>query len=204
MDSGRHSSISIIALEQKAFSTVQEIFESRDSAELIYHNWSHTEKVHRDALLICNAMQIDPEQTSAIGISALFHDLGHFQCVEGHEAVGAQMAVDFLSHNQSHAYTEDVSENILTTAIGSAPTNMGQQILKDADLLYIAEPHFLEIAELLRQEWAIRRGITFNEQDWLLSNLHFLSAHEFFTPYANDKYSAQKQRNIEHIKHLLA
>jgi predicted metal-dependent HD superfamily phosphohydrolase len=203
MDSGRPS-ISIIALEQKAFVTVQEMFESTDSVELTYHNWSHTEKVYRDALLLCNALQISPEQTSAIGISALFHDLGHFQCDAGHEAVGAQMAVDFLSHNQSHAYIKEISENILTTAMGVSPTTIGQQILKDADLLYIAEPHFLEIAELLRQEWAIRRGIAFNEHDWLLSNLHFLSAHEFYTPYAYDKYNAQKQRNIEHIKHLLA
>lgn len=182
----------------------REMFDSKDTTELIYHNWSHTEKVHRDALLICHAMRIDPEMTSAIGISALFHDLGHFQCDNGHEAVGAEMAASFLAQNQSHTYIEDVSQNILATAMGATPATIGQQILKDADLLYIAEPHFLEIAELLRQEWAIRRGITFNNQEWLTSNLHFLSAHEFFTPYAYDKYNAQKQLNIEHLKLLLA
>lgn len=204
MAADRPSSQQIIALEQKAFSVAFQTFNSADRPELVYHSWTHTQKVYNDALQLCKAMHIDPFVTSEIGISALFHDIGHFTCDYGHEHVSAEMARIFLIDHHSTDISAIIEQNILATENGQMPATLSQRILKDADLLYIAEPHFLDNAELLRKEWAIRRGITFSDKDWLLSNLSFLSAHEFFTSYAKDNYNAQKQRNIEHLHSLLS
>lgn len=204
MASDRNQFHSSQPLVLKAFAFANNLFVSDQRPELIYHSWVHTSKVYHDAMKICDAMKVGEVQKSKLAIAALFHDLGHFVCDYGHELESSKMATAFLIENEREDWGEEISSIIMATENGAVPLNQSQQIMKDADLLYIAEFNILETAELLRKEWQLRRGMVFTDAEWIRSNIEFLSAHQFYTDYVNETYNVQKEHNLRLLLQLVA
>ena len=64
------------------------------------------------------------------------------------------------------------------------------------DLAHIAEDHFIDRSESLREEWYTILGKEYTENEWLASSLDFLNHHRFQTPYGQQVLRRKKSRNI--------
>ena len=57
------------------------------------HDWFHTERVYKNAMLICQKESADPY---IVGLSALLHDIADSKFNNGDETIGPKMAREFL------------------------------------------------------------------------------------------------------------
>jgi predicted metal-dependent HD superfamily phosphohydrolase len=88
---------------------------------------------------------------------------------------------------------------ILATKVPQKPENLLQQIMCDADLLYLAEANMIERSNLLRREWATILNKTYTDKEWYELNIQFLTSHTFHTKYCRDQFDSFKWSNIKKL-----
>lgn len=183
---------------EKAESHVFHLFKDKLSPDYIYHNFNHTLRVVNNAKLIAAEEGVGHDDMEIITIAAWFHDLGYIEGPEGHEYRSSIIAEHFLQENNYPAdKTATVGQLIKATQLGVEPQTHLEKIIKDADCSHFAEPNYLELAELLREEWKITQKKVYSDLEWAMSNrkvlLHY---HRFFTDYGKTKLQPQKEANI--------
>lgn len=164
-------------------------------ANRLYHNLHHTIDVVQGVISIGRAEAITGDEAEVLLLAAWFHDLGHIRTYAGHEAVGAQLAHEFL---RSEHYPEDkiitVTECILATHVPQRPQGRLQEILCDADLIHLSHVTYPQSRDLLREEWKRALGKEFTDQEWSVNNENFLRHHRYFTPYGRAKLQQRKEK----------
>lgn len=169
-----------------------------------YHNLSHTTYVVNAINLLCPAIGIAGAEQKILQVAAWFHDIGFTKQTAGHEMEGALMASHFLKNkNIDEEETVIVMDCILATQLPQQPANQLQQILCDADLLYLADTDMIQRANLLRREWASVLNKVYADKEWYELNIRFLSAHEFHTQYCRDQFNRRKMNNMNRLAHIL-
>ncbi|MXN89897.1 HD domain-containing protein [Flavobacterium sp. Sd200] len=183
---------------EKAESYVFHSFKDKLSPDYIYHNFNHTLRVVNNAKLIAKEEGVSTDDIEIITLAAWFHDLAYIEGPDGHELRSSVMAKDFLTESGYDANkAEAVATLIRATQLGVEPQNHLEKIIKDADCSHFAEPNYVQLAELLREEWKITQKKEYTDLEWAISNrkvlLHY---HRFFTEYAKTNLQPQKEANI--------
>lgn len=176
-------------------------FNTNPGGSFRYHNRHHTNYVVKATARLCEAMEMGEHEKAILLTAALFHDLGFTVRIEGHEEAGASLAEDFLK--ASGVDEEEISlvkSCILATAYPQKPATVPEEILCDADLLYLGDVCFFRTSEALREEWKLTKGITYTDEEWCKQNIRFLSAHRFHTNYGRTVAERGKQRNIRRLE----
>lgn len=169
-----------------------------------YHNLSHTTYVVNAVGLLCSANGITGEEQRILKVAAWFHDIGFTKQALGHEKEGALMASHFLERkNISEEETTIVTDCILATQMPQQPANLLQQILCDADLLYLADMDMIARAGQLRKEWAVALNKVYTDKEWYSLNVQFLLSHKFHTEYCQNKFNRRKMNNINKLTKIL-
>lgn len=169
-----------------------------------YHNLSHTIYVVNAVGLLCSANGMSKTEQRILKVAAWFHDIGFAKQTLGHEKEGALMASHFLgSKNISEEETAMVADCILATQMPQQPANLLQQILCDADLLYLADMDMIARASLLRKEWAVALNKVYTDKEWYNLNVQFLLAHKFHTEYCCDQFNRRKMNNTNKLTRIL-
>lgn len=168
--------------------------------EFCYHDFFHTFSVVSAVDYLCTALSISKPETRILLLAAWFHDTGYTQQTEGHETVSAQIAEAFLKNKNTDAEEiERVKACIMATRYPQQAHNTLEQIICDADLLYITEPHFIERSALLRKEWSATIHKTFTNKEWYELSLQFLTNHTFKTAFCRAQFESSKQKNTEKV-----
>jgi len=183
---------------EKAESHVFHLFKDKLSPDYIYHNFNHTLRVVNSAKLIAKEERVGDDDMEIITLAAWFHDAGYIAGPENHEYRSAEMAEHFLKKND---YPEDktakVAQLIKSTQLGVEPQNHLEKIIKDADCSHFAEPNYVLLSELLREEWKITQKKAYSDLEWAMSNrkvlLHY---HRYFTDYGKNVLQPLKEANI--------
>ena len=183
---------------EKAESYVFHLFKDKLSPDYIYHNFNHTLRVVNNAKLIAREEKVGDEDLEIITLAAWFHDSGYIDGPEAHEHRSAAMAEDFLTEN---GYPNDkaakVAQLIKATQLGVEPQTHLEKIIKDADCSHFAEPNYILLSELLREEWKITQKKVYSDLEWAMSNrkvlLHY---HRYFTEYGKNILQPVKEANI--------
>ncbi|RZS99092.1 HD domain-containing protein [Aquimarina brevivitae] len=102
------------------------------------HDWFHTERVYKNALVIASKEKVDP---LVVALAALLHDIADAKFNDGDESVGPAMAKDFLTkigvHHSIVDHVVRIIENVsfkggnFTTSF----TSKELQVVQDADRL---------------------------------------------------------------------
>lgn len=103
------------------------------------HDWFHTERVYKNALLISKNEEVD---VLIVSLSALLHDIADAKFYNGDETIGPKMAIDFLRtksvDDTSIVHIVNIIENIsYRSSLGKDPkfTSKELQVVQDADRL---------------------------------------------------------------------
>ena len=176
---------------------VRSLLKEKLPAWAVYHTVEHTEETVTVAEEIAEASHLSPAELEIVRIAAWFHDTGYTEIAEGHEERSASFARTFL---ERHGYAEDnirlVEGCIMATRVPQKPNSLLEQVVADADLAHLGRKRFFDRSDLMRFEFEMRRGHPFSEAEWLRTNVEFVSAHEYHTPYARKEFSGRRLKNL--------
>lgn len=185
---------------QAASLHVSELLALRLPDTCSYHNPAHTAEVAAACLEIGHALGLQAAELEVLQLAAWFHDTGYVDVYDGHEQVSAGFAREYLL---AHAYPEPdaarVAGLILATWYPHRPDSLMEEVIRDADLVYVGREHYIRQSDALRLEWKMMLGRVYTDDEWLDSNIEFLQEHSFRTPYARSRYGAVHQRNLQNL-----
>jgi uncharacterized protein len=169
-----------------------------------YHTLYHTQYDVVPALERLAALEnIEGEPLILLRTAAFFHDIGFVVQCSRHEEISKQIAAEALPlFHYTQRQIEIIQSLISTTRIPQSPHNLLDQIIADADLDVLGRSDFLTRNIALRAEM-LATGVSMTDVEWYTSQLHFLTAHRYFTKSAYRLRNAWKQRNIIALENLL-
>ncbi len=189
---------------QKASEYVFSLMREKLAPNHIYHNYNHTVNVVETSLEIAEGSELSKEDTEIIVLAAWFHDTGFVEINEGHEESSKKIATEFLREN---LYPEEKIEKIVgciaATKYPQQPKNMLEFVLCDADLSGIASKKYFEKAQFLRREMEMLSGKSLSDMEWYQSEIDFLTAHKYHTPYAHINFDKRKNLHVIELRDKL-
>ncbi len=172
-------------------------------AYLTYHNLHHTVEVVdsvvkiADSCHLIDSCHLTDDEKEILILAAWFHDTGFVETYKGHEKVSKQIATTFLkSQKYPGEKIKMVRRCIDATKINYQPTNLLENIIRDADLYHLATADYFKKLASLKKEWEYVYKTKITDQSWYTKNLDFLTAHRYHTPYCQHQLKVQKQENV--------
>ena len=171
----------------------------------IYHNLGHTKRVVKSTQELITQENVNENDAEALLIAAWFHDTGYTNVTEDHEIESVKIASDYLRVKAYPAERiELVSSLILSTTMGQVPTTHLEKIINDADNSHFGKKGYLDISDLLREEWDQQEIRTFTDVEWIQENITFFTRyHKFYTNFALENWQTQKDKNLSSLFKLL-
>lgn len=189
---------------KKAESFVKELYEKNQTDNLIFHTLAHTEKVVNHVKEISAQNQLSEKEQFILYTAAWFHDTGHlFTEPNRHELRSVELMKDFLAkYLPEEDVTREIGDAILATRMPRQPQGLMQEILCDADTYHLGTKEFKSTNKQLRKEYTLRH-VPPAKEGWNLNALHFLEAHQFYTPYCKELLDKGKEKNILRLRKKL-
>ncbi|MBT8219267.1 MAG: HD domain-containing protein [Bacteroidia bacterium] len=167
---------------------------------LDYHNIIHAERVMSVASDLAKQEGLEKSEILKIKLAGLFHDVAYAEAPDNHEAKSAEKAKEFLqTQGLSEADINDICALILATNIHSRPRNIGEMIMRDADVSYLGSTDYGVISNLLRSEMEMLSGNKMDDEEWNDLTAKFVTDHQFFTDSARRQFGEQKAKNLKSI-----
>jgi len=181
--------------------------------KMLYHNYEkepskHTLRVISATSMLSQLEGIHTTEKSNLRIAALYHDVAYPAGVKDHEERGADICGEILDRLQFENDQVQEIQNLIRSTKGefisgtfiTRPESLGQKIICDSDMSLVGEPseEFLRVGDSLRQELGIN-----NNQDWLKSQMEFLSGLKWHTKSAHKLWEEKRVGHIAYIAKLL-
>jgi uncharacterized protein len=187
----------------KIESFVLEKLKANLSPTLHYHGFPHTMDVIANVILIAENEGITTDELFLLKLAALFHDLGFLEAYSGHEEIGCKMAKEMLpGYGVTETEINLICGMIMATKIPQKPKTKLEQILCDADLLYLGTDDFIKIGNTLYEELKENGKLT-TINEWNEIQVPFLQKHHFHTNFVVKNFSKKKAQNLRKIIQLL-
>jgi len=168
---------------------------------LYYHHYEHSLSVMERAIYLGTMEWCSEEEIEILAIASLFHDTGFVIQYENNEIFWAKIAKNYL---RTILYPEDkiqVIENIiLATTPNQKPSNLLEEIIKDADMDNLWRNDFFDINEKLRNEKETIENIKIKDPEWHHASLDLIEWHQFYTPTQIKERNKELQKNTEKLK----
>ncbi|NNF19497.1 MAG: HD domain-containing protein [Flavobacteriaceae bacterium] len=169
--------------------------------KFLYHNLRHTQRVVKNTKEMLDHYDIKGKESDVITLAAWFHDTGYTKGPEEHEESSCEIAREFLEEKDfPKEDTDKVCELIRATKRIYEPSNLHEEILRDADSSHMGKKNYLEVSELLREELSLLGIADFNASEWRDENIKmFRTEHRFYTDYAKENWQERKDKNLRKL-----
>ncbi|MGG5506011.1 MULTISPECIES: Pycsar system effector family protein [unclassified Myroides] len=187
---------------QKVEAYIFQLYKDTLSHQYTYHNFNHTTRVVNGLEELLQKIEVSEKEALLLKLAAWFHDIGYTKSCEDHEKHGAAIAENYLKEQAfAPEDIQSITNLILATKLDHEPTNLLECIIKDADFAHLADADFIEVSNLLCEEFTVTCQFTFTKEEWNQQNLAFLLyKHRFYTDYARQQWQPKKQKNIFAIR----
>src|SRR5688500_13626760 len=130
------------------------LFEKTFNPNLVYHNLEHTKTTVNRTKEIAGHYDLDERSMLVVYVAAWFHDIGYlFTEPAFHEEKGSEVMRRYMSdHTNEEELIDEIEECIMATKPGRMPSNLCQEILKDADTYHLGTKQFKVINKLVLAE----------------------------------------------------
>ncbi|MEP4578527.1 MAG: Pycsar system effector family protein [Gilvibacter sp.] len=189
------------AILEKTHLFVTELLQNKLSPDVMYHNLLHTKRVFKSAKEIVDNTSLSESEEEAVLIASLLHDIGYIEGWEDHEAKSVQLAIPFLTEQGvSTEQIETIKRCILATRMEHQPTDLLEEIIRDADASHFAKDYYQEACEYLRQELKALGIADYSWKKWTAVNIDmFVNKHDFYTDYAKANWQPLKEENLKRL-----
>lgn len=177
---------------------VSNLLANKLSHVYVYHNLGHTRRVVKSVQEIIEGENITGVDAENLILAAWFHDTGFVESCENHEEKSTEIASAFLSEKGINKNRiEDISSLILATKIDYEPKTLLEKAICDSDYGHFKDNEFVQISELLRNEWRLTSNKVFSDTEWTEENITFLTEkHNFHTNFALNNWQTGKDINL--------
>ena len=167
----------------------------------LYHDLAHTRRVVESTKEMLEHYGIEGKDRQVLLLAAWLHDTGYTQGREGHEKESSRIAAQFLlEQGLDQQATDRVCSLILATERYHQPTNLLEEIIRDADASHLGQEIYPEVSELLKQELAQMDVAHYTPQAWRDIQIEvFRSEHRFYTGYAREHWGPGKERHLQNL-----
>ncbi|WP_431125295.1 Pycsar system effector family protein [Flagellimonas flava] len=184
---------------EKAESFVTEILENQLDPKFLYHNLRHTQRVVKSTKELLNFYNLGPAEEEKLLLTAWFHDTGYTRGSKDHEEASCKIATDFLK--QENYNPEDIAQicaAILATKRFHEPSNLTEEIIRDADASHFAKKSYWETTDFLKEELKELDIANYSNKEWRDINIKmFRNEHQFYTDYAKENWEEGKEKNLK-------
>ncbi|MCL6267585.1 Pycsar system effector family protein [Flagellimonas myxillae] len=186
---------------EKAENFVTEILENQLDSKFLYHNLKHTQRVVKSTKELLNFYNLAPEEEEKLLLTAWFHDTGYTRGVDNHEEASCKIAKDFLVGEQYNTEgIEQICASILATKRYHEPTNLNEEIIRDADASHFSQKSYWETTDFLKEELEELGIARYSNKEWRDINIKmFRNEHEFYTDYAKENWEEGKEKNLKQL-----
>ena len=186
---------------QKAEDFVTKLLETKLDSKFLYHNLKHTQRVVKSTQELLDHLEIESQQQEELLLAAWFHDTGYTQGTNEHEKKSSELAGQFL---KEEGYTTSGIENIkaliLATQRYHHPTNLGEEIIRDADASHFAQKSYWETTDFLKEELELLDIAKYTQKEWRDINIKmFRNEHMYYTTYAKENWESGKEKNLKQL-----
>lgn len=173
-------------------------FKDNLSPSYTYHNFNHTLRVVNATEKLIEKHQVPAMEKIALLLAAWFHDTGYTGGGDKHEQRSIIIFNGFAQKVSADAQTIALTAQLIrATDVSHEPVSLAEQIIRDADTAHFADPNYVSICELLREEWRLLGFKTYTDLEWASENRRILTqCHRYYTDYAKRKWQPQKDVNI--------
>lgn len=169
-----------------------------------YHQYEHALDVMERCIYLANREWLSDNDLELLSLASLFHDTWFIIEYDDNEEIGAKIARNYL---KSILYPEDkikiVMDMIIATKVNVEPTNILEQIIKDADTDNLGRDDFFEKWDRLKRELELIKQIKIKDSDWVHYSIEFLKKHIFYTPTELIERENKKKENMKKIEERL-
>ena len=177
---------------------VSDLLANKLSHLYVYHNLGHTRRVVKSVKEIIEGENITGIDAENLTLAGWFHDTGFVEGCENHEEKSAGIAKAFLTEKGiDKKRIEDISSLILATKMDYEPKTLLEKTICDSDYGHFKDNEFIQISELLRNEWRLTGDKVFSDIEWIEENISFLTKkHNFHTSFALNNWQTGKDINL--------
>ncbi len=172
---------------------------------LLYHNLNHTKAVVSKTKEIAGHYELSERDMLIVYVAAWFHDVGYLYVEPAmHEEKGVELMRNFMGNffNEDEIINE-IDACIMATKPGKLPTNLCEEILKDADTYHLGTKDFKAINKLVVAESKIRNP-AFDTDESNIKVLQLLDTHQYYTSYCKENLDEGKRKNYKKLKKKLS
>lgn len=192
------------SITQESEKYIRALFKKELREHLHYHDIDHTEYVARQAGVIGQHSGLSQEEMNIVQVAAWFHDSGFVSRSDGHEELSKGIARKFLI---SKKMPEDFIDRVLVCIEATKmPQNPGEDLLAkvlcDADMAYLSADFYFERTAKLRKEWNLESEKKISRKVYYEETVDLFNNHRYFTEYAQNTYTAGKERNFKLLHKL--
>jgi uncharacterized protein len=186
-------------IRQRMNDFVIDLLKTNIPATYFYHNYEHTLYVQEKAREIGMHENCTDAELALLNTAALWHDIGYINTYQDHEQEGCKIAQQYLPE---FGYTFDeidkISGMIMATKIPQSPKNKLEEIIADADLVYLGSDRATDQAQQLYRELnALNPLITM--EVWNKIEIDFIMAHHYYTRYCKKNKEQNKQAYLKSL-----
>ena len=188
-------------LYKKIEEYVTELFEQKQTPELVFHNLGHTQTVVKRSQEIAGHYKVSECDMFILFAAAWFHDTGHlFTEPAQHEEKSIEIMKQFMkNYIEEEDKIKAIEDCIMATKAPRNPKNLLQEIICDADTYHFGTKDFKQRNRDVFEEFKQRSGETdvvqFNEE-----TIHMLEKHHFYTSYCKELLDKRKKKNLKKMK----
>lgn len=192
--------MSDIIEKTKSFATG--LLTSKLDPNYLYHNITHTRRVVKSTKEILNSLTLGDKEEEPLILAAWLHDTGYTKGSENHEETSTEIAEEFLEkEGYGKEGIQEVRSIILATKREHSPTNLKEEIIRDADASHFAQNSYLDTCELLREELSLLGIAEYGQKEWLRTNISVLGKeHHYHTQYAKENWQPGKDKNLKRLQ----
>lgn len=198
-----HDAFQIIQ-KQKLSHVWQYYVDKCTSTALPYHNRYHTMTMVKNVAEAADYYYLLRTWKDSLIVAAIFHDFNHSGGVQNDRVniTNARREFNYFYTNYHQGPAENsinpvfVDQMIETTMfVGgefpNEPTDLIQQIIRDADLLQISEPNWYDmVIEGIRAE-LVNGGLTLSEDQMVRGQIDFMKKHfKFYTEWGKARWNS--------------
>jgi predicted metal-dependent HD superfamily phosphohydrolase len=182
---------------------IRSLFKQYQQANLIFHNFDHTQSVVKHAHEIGSYYQLPDKEMFELLAAAWFHDTGHLVTEPPlHEEKSVALMEAFMqqkfSNNNGNDLVQHIAGLIRITKFPPQPKTLQEMILCDADTYHFGLDDFKKTNKAVKKE-LILRNMNTQVMDWEKNSLQLLEKHQFFTTYCQERLQKGKEKNIRRL-----
>ncbi|SNR55373.1 Predicted metal-dependent phosphohydrolase, HD superfamily [Maribacter sedimenticola] len=185
----------------KAQDFVTDLLTNKLDKNFLYHNLRHTQRVVKSTKELLDACSLSDQERELLLLVAWLHDTGYTKGIKDHEENSCAIAETFLTkEGYEPNKIEQIKTCILATKWNAKPSNLMEEIIRDADSSHFAQSSYIETSELLREELKLLGVKNFSQKEWLQGNIQvFRTDHQYYTDYAKEHWSEKKDKNLRKL-----